>query len=376
MKKVIILQRRMVHYRIDMFELLSSELRKNKIELQVFYGQPTEAEEKKQDSAFLNVGVFRKNYYFNLFGKTVNFKMLKLSDIKGADLVIIPQENSYMTGLFVLLFKNLLNIKSVAYWGHGENFQAKTPSISERVKKRLLLISDFFFCYTELSRDKIISRGYEKSNIATLNNAIDSRCLRSGISSVTVNEKAGFLNKYNLHGGALGLYLGSMYKEKEIPFLLEAISQIKNDHPEFEMIFIGAGEDSCLIETFCAENSWAIYLGPCSGHTKYLALALSSIILNPGLVGLGILDSFASRVPLITTDITHHSPEIAYLKHMENGMMTPFDLNEYSKGVVNVLDNDELKLRLINGCEMSFQYFTLESMVEKFNSGILAATDR
>ena len=93
----------------------------------------------------------------------------------------------------------------------------------------------------------------------------------------------------------------------------------------------------------------------------------------PGLVGLGILDSFALAVPLVTTDIPIHSPEIEYLENHVNGVMTRHDVNEYANVVVSLLA-DEHKYQLLKSAALlSSEKYSVEDMVENFIQGILSA---
>ena len=60
-------------------------------------------------------------------------------------------------------------------------------------------------------------------------------------------------------------------------------------------------------------------------------------------VGLGILDSFALGIPMVTTDCKIHSPEIAYLKSGRNGLMIADSEEAFIEGVERLLKNDEPK---------------------------------
>lgn len=104
-------------------------------------------------------------------------------------------------------------------------------------------------------------------------------------------------------------------------------------------------------------------------------MAVGQIQLNPGLVGLGILDSFVCGVPMLTTDCGIHSPEIAYLENGLNGLMTPNDLQSYVNACVRLL-RDPLALdSLRNGCEASAREYTVENMALRFADGIVRCLD-
>ena len=65
--------------------------------------------------------------------------------------------------------------------------------------------------------------------------------------------------------------------------------------------------------------------------------AISDLMINPGLVGLSIIDSFAAGLPIITTNISTHSPEISYLQNNYNGLILENDVEVYSKEVILLL---------------------------------------
>ena len=56
LKKVLVIQRRMTHYRLAFFNSLREHCQNNGIELQVAYGTATTAENAKQDGAELSWG--------------------------------------------------------------------------------------------------------------------------------------------------------------------------------------------------------------------------------------------------------------------------------------------------------------------------------
>ena len=57
----------------------------------------------------------------------------------------------------------------------------------------------------------------------------------------------------------VGLYCGGMYKEKRLDFLLESCKIVKQNIPNFEMIFIGAGPESNKIKECCKQKMDSLY---------------------------------------------------------------------------------------------------------------------
>ena len=92
----------------------------------------------------------------------------------------------------------------------------------------------------------------------------------------------------------------------------------------------------------------------------------------PGLVALAVLDSFAYGLPLVTTAVTFHSPEIAYLRDGENGVIVQerSDPRAYAKAVVRVFRDDELRDRLTMGARADANRYSIENMAALFVDGV------
>lgn len=127
-----------------------------------------------------------------------------------------------------------------------------------------------------------------------------------------------------------------------------------------------------MATTLHASNPWAHWVGTKFNKEKVAFLSIASVILNPGLVGLGILDSFASGVPMVTTDCGIHSPEISYLKNDVNGIMTEPDVHQYSIACIALLRDHSRLRRLRENCLESAKEYTLENMANRFVKGIVS----
>ena len=97
----------------------------------------------------------------------------------------------------------------------------------------------------------------------------------------------------------------------------------------------------------------------------------------PGLVGLAVLDSFAYGVPMITTDVPFHSPEIDYLEDGKNGLIfrPADDPKLYAERVIALLGDDIGRDRLVEGGRAALDLYSIENMVERFAFGVLAALE-
>jgi L-malate glycosyltransferase len=369
-KTVVIIQRRLCDYRVPLFNQLKNLLSEDNIELRLLYGDGTPQEETKGDGADIAWGEKLRTLY--LFENRVCWQPF-YAQVKGANLVIVTQENKLVCNLWPLF--GWRNYK-LAFWGHGKNMQI-FPSIWGKLKERIKFLTtiraDWWFVYTGLSSQLVQNLGFPQSKITNLENSIDTTILKSLCGQVTANDFEAIRQKHTLGTGPVALFIGSLYKEKRLDFLLSVCQQISQKIPNFKLVIIGDGPQKALIQDALTQYPWLTYAGRQTDANKAQYLKTASMLLNPGLVGLGILDAFAAGIPIITTDCGLHSPEIDYLQNGENGFITANTVEAYIETVVRILTDPELAKHLQNGCIASANHYTIENMAQNFRDGILKA---
>lgn len=370
MYNVSIIQRIVPHYRLPFFNALVGSLDSAGIELTLFFGLEYPGTVPKgvrlEEPWAEQIG----NRYYHLLGNELVWQNC-LTKIQSADLVIVEQANRLLINYILLLRRKFKKMK-VAYWGHGMNFQSSNKNgIKERFKKWLIREADWWFAYTDMSAKYIGQSGFPKENITTVQNAIDDRELRIRAAQITADEIANLKASLNISGKHIAIFCGGMYPDKKLEFLLEACFLIKASIADFHIVFIGSGPDHYNIEKAARDHAWIHDVGPVTGTQRVPYFAISQCLLMPGLVGLVILDSFVLTTPIITTDISIHSPEICYLANGENGLVTSHCPTAYAKKVVDVMLSENQLATLRSGCEKSASRYTLDNMVENYARGIL-----
>jgi L-malate glycosyltransferase len=369
-QQVIIAQRRLTHYRVPLFEKLRGTLGQRNIGLRLLVGEETEEEKSKQDSGKISWAERVPTRYW-MRGKICWQPTYRY--INGADLVIVTQETFQIANQFLVL--SPLRPK-VAFWGHGVNFQSRNPDgLKERYKAWVSRRVDWWFAYTALSADAVMRTGFDPARITTLNNAAEIVGGDTLATAAFRAESAHLRESLGLKSARIGIFVGSLYRDKRLDFLLEALGAIKDLVPEFGFVFVGDGPDRTIVSRFCRERNWAVWVGPKFGRDKLSYLWMARVILNPGAVGLGILDSFAVGVPMVTTDCKRHGPEIAYLANGKNGRLTGDSLTEFVTTAIRLLTNDEEWRLLRSGALRSAEEYSLDNMVARFAEGIVCALD-
>lgn len=366
MKQLTLIQRRLTHYRVPFFEALRSNLKEREIGFTLACGVGTPKETIKNDAGTLPWSHDLPTTYL-AGGRICVQPFGHLA--KQADLLVVTAENKLVNNLPYQFGHPGLR---VALWGHGANLQGDLNSWRERFKARVARRADWWFGYTEMSRPLITLNGFPDDRVTILNNSVDTSAMAQQLASLPPGDRAAWRQANGVGPGPVGIFLGSLYTEKRIDFLLEAAQAIRQALPGFEMVLVGAGPQQQMVQAFCAANPWAHYLGTRNGLEKVRALAACDVMLNPGLVGLGILDSFVCGLPMLTTDCGLHSPEIAYLHSGQNGLMTANDAGAYVQAVLDVLHSPPELARLARGCQESGERYSVANMARNFAHGVQA----
>lgn len=289
----------------------------------------------------------------------------------GTDLVIFPQEVKYAAIPCVLATRRLGGWK-VAFWGHGKNFQSTNPhSLAERWKRFLSVRADWWFAYNEMSAQLVGRLGFPAERITPVMNSIDTRTLLEARHAITDQEVLRLQIGLGLAGKTVVLYEGGLYREKRVPFLLEACRRIRRKIPDLALLVIGRGPDSTLL----AENPepWIHYLGPKNTREKIPYWMMSKLLLMPGGVGLVILDSLALEVPMVTTACPFHGPEIDYVQHNKNAWVVADWENpqSYAEAAIQLLQDEPRRLALVQAGRQDIDLYSVEEMARHFTEGTL-----
>ena len=371
MKKVVIIQRYLPHFRLEFFDGLRKACERENISLVLVYGKLEGNEARKIREVDLEWGVYAPGKTIRILG--IDCYWLRcLQYTKDCDMVIVQQANRDLIN-YVLLAKRALGRFRLGYIGHGRNMQEKPGYIGNRIKQILTHRCDWWFAYTNNVRKYLTDKGFPEHKITTFNNAIDTSALSSDYDTITDQDKTILKTRLAIDSDNIAIFCGGLYKEKRIEFLLEAGHKIRSGLPDFHLLVVGKGIDDHLVIKAAGEYSWIHYIGPAHNLEKAKYFAISKILLLPGLVGLAILDAFAMKTPMITTDVPYHSPEIDYLENGINGVMTSNDLEQYSQEAVSLLTDGTRLQNLKENCRLSAKKYTIDNMVGRFGEGIKKA---
>jgi glycosyltransferase involved in cell wall biosynthesis/peptidoglycan/xylan/chitin deacetylase (PgdA/CDA1 family) len=370
MKTVLMIEAQMKQYRLPFYEKLYERLRAEGIRLRVAYSDPAGQEVQKCDNCGLpsEYGLKVKGRW--LVKERILYQPL-LQEITSADLVI--SDHAYKLALtHYLLLLSRLRLKRFAFWGHGENRQGSASGLLEQWKKGTLNWVMWWFAYTAGTAEYLQRHGVPKSKITAVQNSVDTSGIRNYLRSLGAESRTKLRVAMGIPPGAVvGIFIGALQKAKCIPFLLHASKRIRENTQKFHLVVVGGGPEEEAIREWVRKQPWVHFLGPKFGAEKSELLAIADIFLLPGAVGLAILDAFAAGLPLVTTQLPFHGPEMEYLEGGYNGVLTPYDTEIYAQAVTQLFANPAKLCALREGARQSAEKYSIESMVENFTGGIV-----
>lgn len=368
-KVVTILQHRLLHYRVQLFETLRRRLRERDIELRLIHGQASTTEKSRKDEGTLPWAERVQNRFLRLGPTELCWQSLP-ADVLRSDLLVLMQENKLLANYPLLVAGRARRIRT-AYWGHGRNFMSTRPTgLRERWKEMWINRVDWWFAYTATTVDLLAEMGFPRDRITCLNNAIDTSGFAADLeaSEARVSELRA---RYGLKpSSTVGLFCGSLYPEKRLDLLVEASDRLRSQLPDYRLLVVGDGPSAAFLENAFATRPWAHMVGVQRGVDKAAFYRVATVILNPGVIGLHVLDAFSAGRPMVTTETTQHGPEIAYLKNGVNGYVTPARVEEYVTAIVALATDASLYQRIADEGHLASRQYTLDHMVDNFVAGI------
>lgn len=365
---VLIAQNVVKQYRVPFFDQLHDALANHGMTLRVAYGQPTAEEQAKGDNVDLSptYGIALRNHWL-LGGRMLYQPLLPLA--AKADLVVVEQANRYLAN-YALLARSAAGRGLVAYWGHGWKRQPGSL-VSAYLKRRQLRLPDWWFAYTATTAQYLAAAGVDPARITDVQNSVDTQAFRALLRQLDPEQVRAFRQRLGVGAQSpVGLYCGSLYVHKKLECLCRAAAEIRRLCPDFHLLVVGDGPQRTALQAFARNRPWVHCLGARFGCDKAICYRAADVVLNPGLVGLGILDAFVAGLPFLTTDIPIHSPEIDYLRPGYNGVITEPDPVVFAAAAAALLNDDARRARLSQGALASAEQYSMANMVDRFVTGI------
>ena len=372
-RRVVFVSAILTHYRRSFHEQVRERLACHGVRYDLVYSQPFGAEAEKRDTIDLD---WAHRIPARVFGSSGRILLqLPWRHIAGAELVVIGQENRLLLNYLLQVLPRALR-PQIAFWGHGRNFQSRNPTgRAERWKRFWATRVDWWFGYTQETKRHVASLGFPAERITVFNNAVDTSEVRELVAAATPEGLAARRAELGIAGEHVGVFVGGLYDDKRLAFLVDAADRIRARVPDFELLVVGGGDQLPLMQELAASRPWIKVTGPRFGADKVELMLLGKLFLMPGLVGLAVVDAGAAGLPTVTTAFPYHSPEIAYVEHGVNGVVVADwqDPAVYADAVAGLLEDPSRLTAMQAAARRMADGLTIEAMARRFADGVMQA---
>ena len=372
-RRVVFVTAILTQYRGPLHEQVRRLLDAQGIDWVVLYSAPYGAAATKGDTIRPPWAVEVPAWHIDIGGKFASWQRIG-RHARGADLIVLEQQNRALHNYPLLAARYFGSRTKLAFFGHGRNFQETRETLGERIKRLLAVQVDWWFAYTEASALALTDAGMPAERITVMNNAIDTRGLQADLELVTPDDVAALRLEHGIAPNApLGLFIGGLYPEKRLPFLLAAAEIIRARRPDFVLLIAGDGPDRTVLK----HAPHLRLLGSRFGRDKAVLLKAADLLLMPGLVGLVVLDAFCAGLPIVTTAIDYHSPEFAYLTDGAQGLVVQDagSVHAYAETVEALLGDPVHLGDMTRSARAAASRFGIEAMAERLAVGVVAALE-
>lgn len=343
------------HYKIAVFNELYKLCKKQNIKFKVIHIALTAKQRKNLGNPNLKE---IKHPYKILFKKSID-KISKIQRIKKiikeirefSPDWIINEGYAYSYHWATLYTAKKNNIKLATIVNSTEQ-DKKRRILKEKLKSIFVKNSDIVFCYGEKSKAYSKKLGAKKIYIS--NQATDNKKIINQYKKYK-QEKENIRKKYNLQKNNI-IYIGRLSKEKNIPTLIKAFSQLNQTN--YNLIILGSGpEESKLKKLTKKLNLKNIRFIPGVNWKEVPKfLVISDLMILPSTSepwGLVTNEAMLCKVPVLVSNFCGCTEMLN-----KEQIFNPNNINELKNKIKKILNNEKLKQKLIKNQAKTIKKYT------------------
>jgi glycosyltransferase involved in cell wall biosynthesis len=360
-RRVLIVQRRLPKYRTILFETLRAKLMQDHVTIELLLSDSTDQGGLLKDRDTLPWSQTAECMQLRVGRREVLWQ--KGITFSGHDLVVLQHEAKLASNVAILLARRSRS-RPTALWGIPLNRWADLGGGALRAMS--LTLSDWYFAYTPLEAERLIAQGYPAERVTALYNTIDT---------ATISGSVAALRKAVPQRPQTCIFLGSLRRATDLPFLLAACELIAQDVPGFRLIVGGEGEFRPMLEAWARVSPWLDYRGRLDGAAKAKALAEASLALHPGHIGLSLVELLAVGCVPILREVSYRGPEVDYAIPDVNCVSLPPNATEraYADTVVRMISDAGRRRVLREQGIVDARMLSVDNMADHYARGIIGA---
>lgn len=366
MTKIIILQRVVPHYRVELFDMLYDRLKCTVVSSR--RAPPGSYLQTVQKSR-----PWLEYWDFRFLSKSNEYLCIvptaSILRAYSPNLVISEFSLSMSSTYELLLRRKIGHSFKLAFWSHGANVQRGGSSIADIAAKRMrmamLAMGDAALVYGEVGRSMLRSELPSLPVFVAKNTMVVPRCAanREWRTSVLGEERRPVL-----------LSIGRLTALKRVPLLIEAFKLLLESEPSAQLVIVGDGPERSAIESAASElcRSSIHILGAVYEPDKLAALyEIADLFVYGGSIGLAVNESLAYGVPVVIFDESagiSHFPEAEAVVPGVTGWRVPeFTAEALYRTIADALSIVRMSSNTMKRSAM--EYYEKELSIERMAKG-------
>ncbi len=371
MIKVLIIQRVMLHYRIDLIGRI--------------------ADLPGTDMALIHGKSIKKSKFVNYEGKA-KFKHIQLATISHSsnnkhlvafpflifhlikqrpDVIVTEGESNMLNNIMIYIYSLFSRVKLI-WWGLGL-IPGYKESLFQRLYRPLMIKflkrSSYIIGYSSYSKE-YYSNFINSDKILIAHNCLDNEKIDNEISEFRNSVKV-VKSQYNLNDKFVIIYVGGLQKTKGVDRLIKAYGIIKKKYPETALLIVGESEGKQELQSIIDElkiNDIHFTGKQIEEISKYFLSA--NLFVLPGLGGLSIYHAMVHSLPVISASADGTEKDL--IREGFNGyILTNDDIDELVNKIEIFLKNKELSIYMgLNSRKIVDEEINIQKMVSVFQKAI------
>lgn len=227
-------------------------------------------------------------------------------------------------------------------FGHGKSGTASDNGLSVMLENFLNRHASHVLTYSEAGRRDVISRtGLPPERVTSFNNSTDTAALQNEMSQVDDQQIERFRALNQIPANAkIALFIGALNEHKRLDLLVEAADLVFEADSTAWLVIAGDGKDRSILEEFSTKSGRVTMLGQSDSKLIALAGSASSLIVNPGRVGLVAVDALVLKLPLLSSSGAQLAPEADYLTLGENLFVAEPTASDFAQAWMQVSEKN------------------------------------
>ena len=367
-KKVLVVYHYFAHYRLPVMSAMSQN---ESAEFSFLSGSTSDINIEKVSNADLE----RKNVKL----KYIENKWLGSNWLWQKGLINHLRNNKYDSVIFLgspyfistWLASIYLKIKGtkVLFWTHGV---VRNGGLKDTFRKLFFKLADGLLLYSNYAKENLMKHGFVPEKLQVINNSLDYDKHLEIRQSLNAEDLA--LKKqdtFKLPELPTLLFIGRLTPQKKLINLIHLIENMRNKGSQFNLLFIGDGEERSLLEKEVGAKGlldFVSFYGACHDEAELAPLiAMCDVCVSPGEVGLTAIHSLSFGTPVIThNEPMYQMPEFESIKEGYTGSLCDKDdLISLELCVTNwINEHTDRDLIRTNCYEMIDSFYTPQFQVE------------